>query len=214
MRKLQPKDAPELARLIHTIWPDDNPDPARIARVSLDPSKLTLIEEADGQIVGFVSAFPTLTVEGASRWEVDLLGVHPACRGRGIARGLTEAVVEAGRGYGAKAARALIRIGNTASLNTFLRCGFSLDPTILDLYVADGEGGVSPTPPPGLHLIPVETLTYAGTWVEGDFSLDNLLFSRAVGMGTVGVLIPVGSLAAEAAGFENAGQFQWVTRTL
>ncbi len=214
MRKLQPNDAPELARLIHMIWPDDNPDPARIARVSLDSSKLTLIEEAAGQMVGFVAAFPTISVEGTRRWEVDLLGVHPDYRNRGIARQLVSVATEAGRDHGAQVARALIRIGNTASLNTFFRCGFTLNPTVRNLYVADGEGADSPVLLPGLHLVPVETLTYAGTWVEGALSLDNLFFSRAVGSGTVGALIPADALDAAAAGFECVSQMQWVIRTL
>jgi len=157
-----------------------------------------------------ITPIPRDSPEGTLRWEVDLLGVHPDYRGRGIARELVEAVVEAGRGYDAQRARALIRIDNVASLNTFKRCGFSLDERVYDLYVADLAASEVAFPPDS-HLAAVETLTYSGVWIEGELSLDALRFGRTqAGSGIAGVVVPAGSLAAEQAGFERIGQYRWV----
>ena len=91
----------------------------------------------NGVLIGFVDAFSTVSARGMLRWEVDLLGVHPDHRGKGIAQSLVREVLQQGKDAGINEARALVHIDNRASTNTFLRCGFELDDAIQQLYVSD-----------------------------------------------------------------------------
>jgi ribosomal protein S18 acetylase RimI-like enzyme len=218
MRKLEPNDAPELARLIGIVWPDNNPTPERIARVSLESSHAALVETAGGRLVGFVDAFGTVARDGAVRWEIDLLGVHPDYRGRGMAQGLVRAAVEAGRAFGAVTARALVKVDNAASLNTFQRCGFVMGETVYDLCISDWAEPGAIQAPAGAHLISVCTLTYSGVWVEGEQSGESLRAGQAArtrhGWDVAGAVIPAGTHDAESRGYEVAGQYRWMERTL
>jgi ribosomal protein S18 acetylase RimI-like enzyme len=54
-----------------------------ILALEADPRQRAWVAEEDGQIVGFVSAFDTHSLDG-SRWEIDELAVLPAWQGRGI----------------------------------------------------------------------------------------------------------------------------------
>lgn len=72
--------------------------------------------------VGFVVAFPTHGLSGPC-WEIDLLAVHPAWRGHGLAT----ALVRAATGHGAQVAsraRAVVATDNPASARAFTRAGF------------------------------------------------------------------------------------------
>ncbi len=91
-------------------------------------------------LIGFVDAFLTISEAGVLRWEVDLLGVHPAQRGRGVAAALIAASVKAGFAIGADRARALVRIENVASRKAFERCGFQAMEAEQILYVGDQMG--------------------------------------------------------------------------
>lgn len=172
MRQIVPEDAPELARLLQACELDDNPNAARIASVILGTTRTTLVETADdGALVGFVDSFMTISPEGLPRWEVDLLGVHPNYRGRGIAQRLINASVEAGQERGAGFFRAIVKVDNHPSLAAFKRCGFAADEMIRDLYVSDQIVDQPEALSASAHLISVCTLTYSGIWVEGENSL-------------------------------------------
>jgi ribosomal protein S18 acetylase RimI-like enzyme len=212
MRQVTPEDAPELARLIQSVGLDDNPNGDWIARVILSTTRVTLVEEADGAMVGFIDAFMTVSAEGVPRWEVDLVGVHPNYRGRGIAQRLINASVDAGREQGAQLIQALIHVDNKASAGAFRRCSFVEAQSTRELYVSD-------TPiddiPPALacpaHLIPVSTLTYSGVWIEADHSSESLRAARAVRAKydwfIAGALLPTGSPPPEA--FARVGEYRW-----
>jgi GNAT superfamily N-acetyltransferase len=212
MRQIIQADAPELARLIHAVWEDDNPDAERIARVILESNRVTLVEEADGRLVGFVDAFSTAAQDGTLRWEVDLLGVHPNYRNRGIAQALVQEVVKAGCKLGAKAARALVKIDNHASLTTFRRCGFTQDDAVYLLYVSSAQAAdISPVSP-DTHLVSVATLTYSGIWIEGEVTLEALRCARNAlarfGWDVAGVILP--QCAAAPPDFERVTAFRWL----
>ncbi|MCC6803816.1 MAG: GNAT family N-acetyltransferase [Anaerolineae bacterium] len=218
MRLAAPADAPGLARLIHEVWTDHNLNPERIARVSLESDHTTVIEESDGEPVGFVHGFTTVARDGILRWEADLLGVHPAHRGRGIARRLIAASVETGRSMGAAMTRALVRVDNAPSLAAFQRCGFTPDETVCELYVSGEIWHLPLAAPPDAHLIAVTTLTYSGVWVEGRVSFDALRCAQAVrtryGWESAGTVVPEGTFAAESVGYELAGRYRWLRRGL
>lgn len=218
MRLVTPADAPALARLIHEVWADHNPNPERIARVSLESDHITAVEEAGGDLIGFAHGFTTVAHDGSLRWEVDLLGVHTAHRGRGVARRLVAASVETGHRYGAVTCRALVRIDNAPSLTAFQRCGFTPDATVCGLFVSGEIWSVPLRPPPDAHLIAVTTLTYSGVWAEGEQSFEALRCAQGVrshyGWESAGAVIADGTIAAEQVGYELVGRYRWLYRAL
>lgn len=215
MRLAVQTDAPALAQLIRETGLDDTPNSEWIATVIGSTSRTTLLETAgDGTPIGFVDAFMTVSADGVPRWEVDLIGVHPDYRGRGIAQRLITASVEAGREQGAQVVRALIHLDNGASAGAFRRVGFISAPSTRELYVSD-------TPPDetlaalacAAHLIPVCTLTYSGVWIENDHSPQSLRAARAIrskyGWFIAGALLPSGAPKPEA--FARVGEYRWWT---
>ncbi len=219
MRRITQSDAPELAQLIYATGLDHNPDPERIARVSLENNHVTLVETAaDGALVGFVDAFSTIGQDGTLRWEVDLLGVHQAHRGRGMAQALLGEVVRIGNAIDMTYARALVHIDNGASTNTFLRCGFALDEAIQHLCVSECSVNEAMLAPANAHLLSVSTLTYSGVWIEGELSPEALRCAQAVRTryhwDVAGVVIHAANDTAQDAGYDLVGQYRWLKLTL
>ncbi len=217
MRQVVMSDAPELARLLQACELDDNPNAARIARVILETTRATLVEtDEGGALIGFVDAFMTVTAEGAPRWEVDLLGVHPQHRGRGTAQRLIRAAVQAGEAAGAPLMRAIVKEDNAPSLAAFRRCGFAPAEQVRDLYVS-GQAVDDIVPvPAGAYFISVCTLTYNGIWLEGDQSLAALRCAQAIrtkyGWDIAGALAPVNSETL--ADFALVGQYLHLRRKI
>jgi ribosomal protein S18 acetylase RimI-like enzyme len=214
MRQARQEDAPELAQLIQACGLDDNPNDDRIASVIRSTTRITLVEQADdGTLIGFIDAFMTVSVDGNLRWEIDLLGVHPAYRGRGIAQHLINASVHAGHEQGVDFIRALIHVDNAASTNAFQRCGFVTAQTTRELYISDQPAETSLIPPAAAHLIPVCTLTYSGIWIEDDHSPQSLAAARAIRAKydwfIAGVLLPTGAPPPES--FVRVGEYRWWT---
>jgi ribosomal protein S18 acetylase RimI-like enzyme len=213
MREVRQSDAPVLAELIGAAELDDNPDPNWIARVILESNHVTLVEESsDGDLIGFVDAFMTISEQGIIRWEVDLLGVHPGYRGRGIANALIAAVVAVGFTQGGETARALVRIENTASLRAFTRCGFKMVTGEYDLFISGKQVTDAPLTAPLGFLIPVSTLTYSGVWVEGQQSQEVLRCAQKVrtkyGWDVAGAVMNAEVPAPD--GYERAGRYRWL----
>jgi ribosomal protein S18 acetylase RimI-like enzyme len=217
MRQVTQADAPELAQLIRATGLDHNPDPERIARVSLHSNHVTLVEtSADGSLVGCVDAFSTVSQDGVPRWEVDLLGVHPTHRGRGIAQSLVREVVKAGKAIGITNVRALVHVDNGASTNTFLRCGFILDKTLHHLCVSERSVNESMLAPANAHLLSVSTLTYSGIWIEGEPSPEAFRCAESVrtkfAWDVAGAVIAADEPVP--AGYDLVGQYCWLKLSL
>ncbi len=213
MRQVTPEQSAQLARLIQACGLDDNPNADRIASVIRSTTRVTLVEQAgDGALIGFIDAFMTVSFDGNPRWEVDLLGVHPAFRGRGIAQRLIKASVQAAHEQGVNFIRALIHVDNAASANAFQRCGFRGVGSDQALYISDQPADAPLTPSTSAHLIPVCTLTYTGIWVEHEFTPETLLVARAIRAKydwfIAGVLFPARRpLPAE--GYVSVGRYRW-----
>ncbi len=195
--------------LMITLIPNGSPE-------SVSKSNhVTLLETSgDGALIGFVDGFSTASSEGVCRWEVDLLGVHPDHRGRGVAQRLIRASVAAGRELGAATARALVKLDNAASRAAFLRCGFAPDETVCDLYVSDQAAAGRVSAPEDAYLIPVSTLTYGGVWVEGVQSAEALRAAQRArtryGWDFAGAVIPVRTLAMAETGYALVGEYRWL----
>jgi ribosomal protein S18 acetylase RimI-like enzyme len=99
----------------------------------------------EGEVVGFVVAFPTHTLHGCN-WEVDLLAVQPAFRGQGTATGLIKVAVEGAGEHSLDTARALAATDNPASQRAFTKAGFTPEETVCSLLLYEIRGFV-PRPP-------------------------------------------------------------------
>ena len=212
-------DAPGIARVMRTSGLDDTPDLQRIARVI--PTHCTLVAIEDREITGFVDAFATTTANRIIRWEIDLLGVHPARQGRGIARQLVNSALEEGVLFGAQQTRALIRSDNLPSQRTFAWCNFKPQSIPFNLYVGSPQGGPIQNMSPALHLISICTLTYSGIWIEGKMPSSAFQIARAIlnryGWTVAGTLIPADGTEtmriAARAGYRLIGEFDWWVHT-
>jgi ribosomal protein S18 acetylase RimI-like enzyme len=95
----------------------------------------------EGEVTGFVLAFPTCTLHGCN-WEVDLLAVQPAYQGQGIATELIKAAVEGAGEHSLDIVRALAATDNTASQRAFTKAGFIPDKAVYDLLLYEIRGFV------------------------------------------------------------------------
>jgi ribosomal protein S18 acetylase RimI-like enzyme len=95
----------------------------------------------DGQVTGFVMAFPTCTLHGHN-WEIDLVAVQPASQGQGIATELIKAAVEGAGGHSLDKARAVASTDNPASQRAFTKAGFTPDETLCHLLLYEIRGFV------------------------------------------------------------------------
>jgi len=93
----------------------------------------------DGQVTGFVMAFPTCTLHGHN-WEIDLVAVQPTSQGQGIATGLIKAAVEGAGGHSLDKARAVASTDNPASQRAFTKAGFTPDETLCHLLLYEIRG--------------------------------------------------------------------------
>jgi ribosomal protein S18 acetylase RimI-like enzyme len=217
IRRAESDDAAAIAHVKRMVWPTETTDLSQIARAIEDPSHVTFVAQVDGLIVGFVDGFVTVQDDGMRRWEVDLLGVIPECRGKRIGERLVQASTAAGAQRQVALARGLVHIQNVASQRTFARCGYDPDNTLLNLYIsAESADGVPERSPSG-SLIPVQTFNYRGLWIEGHLSEEAFLAAQAArargNLDLVGALIPADQVesnaAAHASGFRRVGPYQW-----
>ncbi|MBN2471674.1 MAG: GNAT family N-acetyltransferase [Anaerolineae bacterium] len=220
IRQATPGDAPGIAALQALCWPDQPADPARVAGTLAEPDHATTVIVQDGLLAGFVDSFVTLGAQGARRWEIDLLAVHPDCRGQGMGRILIGANFGAGRRFAPQHARALIRLDNIASQRVFASAGFARAPETCRLVIATYGPDRALIPPEGAHLIPVQTLTYRGIWVEGTLASGAFAAAQDVraryGWEVAGCVVPLAEAAAleaaQDAGYAPAGEYAWWVR--
>jgi len=95
---------------------------------------------AAGRPVGFCSSFETPTDAGL-RVELDMLGVHPDYRGRGIATSLLRAAMAGARARGIRLFRGAVAAGNVPSQRAFETAGLRRGalPSDLTVYQLQGD---------------------------------------------------------------------------
>ncbi len=119
-----------------------------------------------GEIAGFLSAF--LVSKPTPRWEIDTIIVHPKSQGKGIGTSLIQEALTYGANLGSYWAKASIRVNNHASQRAFSKAGFTTDNQVLSLLLWDPLACESVTNvAEDVRLMPVDTLTYCGLWIEG-----------------------------------------------
>lgn len=99
----------------------------RLEIASLRPPWMALVAETDGRLAGFLFGWVGESEFGIARptgW-VDLIGVDPAYRGRGVAQALLDRFVESGRELRAlERVATLVDLGQSDVREFFLRRGF------------------------------------------------------------------------------------------
>ncbi len=219
IRQATPDDAAGIATVKQFAWPDEAVDVAQIAQAIAHTQHVTHVVVHNANIIGFVDGFVTRNPAALLRWEVDVLAMHPAYRGRGYGVRLVQHSTQAGYRRGAHLVRCLIRVDNVASQQTFTRCTYRQDPQVRTIYVASPErrGTAFHTFVQGWAAIPVITVTYTGWWLEATpQTQENRTFPclRDLNQGVVGVVLghedKKSQHEAQFADFTALGQFhEW-----
>ena len=132
----------------------------------LSPEHQVFVAVDGGEVIGFLSAF--LVPTAAPRWEMDLIIVRSTSRGKGIGTSLIERALTYGSNLRACCAAASIRVDNYASQRAFVKAGFTTDAQARSLFLWGPLTCEFATDvPETVHLIPVDTLTYRGLWIDG-----------------------------------------------
>jgi len=113
----------------------------RLDIAALRPPWMSSVGETDGRVVGFLFGWvgeSEFGVAGPTGW-IDLIGVDPAYRGRGVGRALLDRFVSAGRELRAISKVAtLIDLGQADIREFFVRRGFRHGPMVQLEYAVDG----------------------------------------------------------------------------
>ncbi len=213
-------DAPALAHLAATVWPEEHFAAAQIAGALADPTHRSIIAVTDTCFIGFVDCFAVYEGNGVRRWEIDLLAVSPAHRGKGIGRSLVKAATDAGNDAGIPHARTVVAVGNTASERAFAACGFAPVSAPCAICATDRIGTRERAFAATRRCIRVVTFGYTGWWLEesyGDSPADDASSAGSIADGDrTGILVPTASAdaieRAAIAGFEAVGTYQIWTR--
>ena len=225
IRPATASDIPGIARVCEAAFAEPI-EPEVCHRQIADPTiDLHVAVEGD-EVVGFVSAF---ALDGAADnpWFVDSLAVRSQNQGRGHGRHLIESTYTTARRHGFRLSRALIRTDNALSQRCFAHCGYATDQRPHSLYLWPPQvSAANDGKPDPVRLLPVDTITYRGLWLEGLADASAEIQHRAVqqarnycarnGRG------PSGALLADPARLDAAlldqaalkGEYHWWTITL
>ncbi|MCP4540061.1 MAG: GNAT family N-acetyltransferase [Chloroflexi bacterium] len=160
-------DVSGISAVVHDVWAEDILPDVCAAQIQNDDCALWVATDGD-DVVGFVSAFLTVGNSGERRWEVDLLAVRRSSQGQRLGRQLVLAARQDAVQRNVSVARAAIHVDNIASQKAFKYAGFVTDQRVHELLLWTPESGnVLAVCPNGVTLLPVDTLTYRGLWIEG-----------------------------------------------
>ena len=132
------RDAEGLVAVEHATFNESPYTAEQVARMLSSGPQRAWLATAGPQVIGFVIAFPTVSLKGR-RWEIDLLAVLPEWQGRGLATRLIRTAATSGmatRLTGAAAeARAVVATDNAPSTRAFTRAGFRAQPDTCTLLI-------------------------------------------------------------------------------
>ncbi len=218
-------DAQGVYRLLDEVFetPVNEPRPVFIRRPA------TYVASAGTRVFGFVDGFVTSVYEDvreSRRLELDLLAVEPTMRGRGLARRLVAALLQDAdlMRLEPDCARALVTIDNAPMHSVMRACDFELQADVCGLYVSTGDvtdvtimETDNQEPSEDGRIVPVQTLTYDGLWLEGRISRGLVRRAwqrqRVDHHDLIGVVIPdhddYGRMVVQGMGFELVSKYQW-----
>ncbi len=167
IRRATVTDVSGIAAVVQDVWGQDILPDVCTAQMQDDACALWVAADGD-DVAGFVSAFLTVGDGGVRRWEVDLLAVRRTSQGQGLGRRLVLAAYQDAVRHDVSVARAAIRVENIASQKAFEYAGFATDRRVHELLLWTPElGNALAICPNGVTLLPVNTVTYHGLWIEG-----------------------------------------------
>ena len=161
-----PTDIAGIAAVVYDVWEQDILVDISEAQIQ-DETCALWVAANGGDVAGFVSAFLTVGRGGVRRWEVDLLAVRRASQGQRLGRKLVMKAYQDAARHNASVARAAIRVDNVASQRTFEHAGFATDGRVHKLLLWFPRLNDGPDDVGHATLLPVDTLTYRGLWIEG-----------------------------------------------
>ena len=129
VRPLEPSDVDAIVTIDEKLSGQTRKDywRRRLEIASLRPPWMSVVAETDGRLVGFLLGWVGESEFGIPQptgW-VDLIGVDPAYRSRGVARALLDRFVQSGRELRAlERVATLIDLGQVDIREFFLRQGF------------------------------------------------------------------------------------------
>lgn len=215
VRAAMPQDAQTIAEIIRLAFHEEA-NSEQIQRLIDSESHHSYVAASD-KVVGFVDGFSTLAPDGKKRLELDLIAVHPDFSGQGIGKQLIQVFSE--NVLNVDMIRALVAVNNNPMHRAMKATGYQLNPQVHALYIASCAGEKVENPPK-IHLIPVETFTYCGIWLEGEISTEAILAAQyqcqKLAYDIVGAVVPTENAQAvetlNDANFEYIKDFQWWTR--
>ena len=221
IRRAAADDAPVIAAISRLSF-GAAMNESRIRHLLLLNRNVTWVAVLSGGAVGFADCFLTASKDDEVRLELDLLAVHPQARGRRVGRRLVRAGIERAKRLGAASIRALVAADNHAMQRLCAALGFRRSKESYALFVISPHPASPHKNNAAAVLIPVETLTYSGIWIEGGFSqaaINNALFvANERKLTTVGAVASNEDAAAQslfrANGFDCLGAFDWWTINL
>ena len=181
-------------------------------------SGVILSAKLDGVVVGFAACFCTKSAAGEKRFELDLLAVDEKARGRGVATALTRRCIKEARACGADLIRALVRCDNIGMARACESAGLLRMPGMQTLFVLAAKAPeMSVDSAHVAYLVPVDTLTYRGVWIEGGLSQAAIdaanRLAHEESRARIGAVAPVSDGASiqilRRNGFARAGEFDW-----
>lgn len=227
IRPARAADAAAISAIAREAFGEDVAlETARLARVLSQSGNFVAF--SNNRVDGFVGNFLTRSSTGALRFELDLLAVARDARGRGVGAALVaESICEAEK-TSAEVIRALVASRNRRMQSLCRAHGFERNRLRQALYVlpveSDKRGGTESPDAGGhgAHLIPVETFTYSGIWLEGRLDLAGIAEARR--RAVCGHRSRIGAVVSqtagnrqellEANGFAKIGDFDWWTLSL
>lgn len=135
VRPVEPSDLPAIVRIDEKLSAQTRKEywERRLEMSALRPPWMSLVAETDGRLAGFLFGWVGESEFGISQptaW-VDLIGVDPPYRGRGIALALVEQFVTSARQLrGIEKIATLIDLAQADVREFFLRLGFQHGPMI------------------------------------------------------------------------------------
>jgi ribosomal protein S18 acetylase RimI-like enzyme len=167
IRRAALEDVQGIATVIQDVWEQVIDVEVCHSQIK-DKTCVIWVAIEEDKVAGFVSAFLTVGQNEVRRWEVDLLAVRQASRGQRLGQKLVEATWVDARKHQVKMARAAVRVDNIASQRTFERAGYTTDWRVHKLFLWSPQLAEDQIVyPPPVMLLPVNTLTYRGLWIEG-----------------------------------------------
>ena len=135
VRAIEPSDLPALMRIDEKLSSQTRKEywDRRLEMAALRPPWMSLVAETDGRMAGFLFGWVAESEFGMSQptaW-VDLIGVDPPYRGRGIAHALIDRFVRSAEQLrGIQKVATLIDLAQADVREFFLRQGFHHGPMI------------------------------------------------------------------------------------